>query len=302
MGIISYFKKNNKAFTNKSRWESALKGVDFMLARDEIAYIFHIGIEEAKKNDEVLIAKKEVVAVWEKFFSNPCLKNAIKLLEIAPFFLDIFEKCKPGGYYRGIQNPSVNKLAKTILNAANYCAESLKKELKSNLYDKKERDEKYIHIYFEFIYFFMHLTNRIVFNIAGNDVRSRFTAYFGNFMAELSIESIIGHWPQELKDKIRDSFFENLNDAELEYSTSKSLLWNKDNPLDGIIGDSLLAKLTRNIAANCGYEMSEYSPGIKVINNFADMTIFQIKIAELFIYVRKNIQLESVIEGAAKSI
>jgi hypothetical protein len=80
-----------------SKWESKLAGVDFHLARDEIAYVFHIGIEGAKKEGKILAAPKELVKTWESYLAKPCLENAIELLRVAPFFLDIFERCKFGG-------------------------------------------------------------------------------------------------------------------------------------------------------------------------------------------------------------
>jgi hypothetical protein len=55
-----------------------------------------------------------------------------------------------------------------------------------------------------------------------------------------------------LKVKIRSEFYDNLNNAELEYSTSKELLSN-ENPLTG---DSLLSKLGRNVAQLSGSPMN----------------------------------------------
>jgi hypothetical protein len=114
-----------------------------------------------------------------------------------------------------------------------------------------------------------------------------------------AVESIIADSPQEFKLKISDEVIYKLDAAEGTYSSCNKLLWDKDKPLDGITGDSLLSKLTRNIATQCGYEMVDYQ-GVSVANNLADNMILQLKVSELYCNVIKNIKFDSLIKSLVK--
>lgn len=302
MGFFSFLKGKTQTFPDKSEIEANLSGVDFELARDEIANIFHIGIEEGKKKGESLIAKKEFVEAWEKFRVTPCLETAVNLLEVSPIFQEIFEKSKPGGMYWFYKSPAVSGLGKIIIDGVYYCAESFKEDLKHNLPSGKEVNANYIQLYFEFFYFFMHMHNRTMFSVVGFDERRKFNEYFGELMLKSIVESIVGHWPQELKEGITRDVLNNLDSAEVEYSTSKTMLWNKDVELDSIIGDSILAKLTRNIASHCGYEMVEYNPGIYITKNPVDIMDVSLKVSAAYIYVMDEMKLQSIMKEVADAI
>jgi hypothetical protein len=301
MGIFSFLKGKKQQFPKDSNWESKLEGVDFDLARDEIAYIFHIGVKGAEKKGKALCAKKEFVDAWEKYLAKPCMENAIGILKIAPIFLDIFDRCKPGGIRKLFKSPAVNKFGKSIIDTAHYCAESFKEELEQNLPTEKERHEKYCYIYFEFLYFIMHLTNRLLFGMVSHEALVRFNNFIGPLLVNVAVESIIVHWPQEFKENIIKEVFEKLNEAEGDYSESKDVIWDTDKALDGITGNSVLSKLTRTIAMLCGYEMVDYQ-GIPVTKNPADIMLVHLKVSELFINVMKNMKFESLVKELAKSI
>lgn len=76
-------------------WQEKLKGVDFSRARNEIAYMFKIAKENAKKQGGEYYIKQELNDVLVPFMSEPCLKNAIKLLEFNPILYPYFEQSKP---------------------------------------------------------------------------------------------------------------------------------------------------------------------------------------------------------------
>jgi hypothetical protein len=137
--------------------------------------------------------------------------------------------------------------------------------------------------------------------IVGNDTLTRFNNVFGSYIVYGSVELIIGHWPQESKNKIIDEVFEQLNESEGKYSESKDVIWDTDEVLDGITGNSVLSKLTRTIAMQCGYEMVDYQ-GIPVTKNPIDILVVFKKVTELFINVMKNMKFESLVKDVAKTI
>jgi hypothetical protein len=68
----------------------------------------------------------------------------------------------------------------------------------------------------------------------------------------------------DIRRQIRDEFYEKLNDAELEYSTCKESLSEK-NPLTG---DSLYTKLAHNVA-----ELSENSMNPAILQRNTSVTV-----------------------------
>lgn len=193
---------------------------------------------------------------------------------------------------------ALTNLNKAVIDASHFCAEFMKPEIEQNTKEDIERHERFMHVYFEFFYFFMHHVNRILFGLANQDVMSRYLK-MGWLFCGAAVESIIADWPQELKLNIYHEVLDKLDEAEGNYSSSKSLIWDKDKPLDGITGDSLLSKLTRTIIMQCGYEMIDYQ-GVKVASNLADNMILQIKVSELFINVTKNINFDSLVKSLVK--
>ena len=120
--------------------------------------------------------------------------------------------------------------------------------MERNYSSEKDRYAHYMMIYFEFFYFFMHIYNRIMLGKAGFNIRSKFNEQFGPLMVAGAVESIIGHWPKEIKENTVNDVFNELNSAEIEYSTSKDIMWDKDVPFDSFTGDSLFGKTDRE---NC---------------------------------------------------
>ena len=72
-------------------WEEILKDVDFGKARDEIAYMLKLAKEDAEMKGGNYYIKNELNDALTPFMSNPCLENAIKLLEFTPTLYTYFE-------------------------------------------------------------------------------------------------------------------------------------------------------------------------------------------------------------------
>ncbi len=118
-----------------------------------------------------------------------------------------------------------SELSKKIFQSSLLCAEPLKKDLEVKFKgDSKEVNSKYIRVLFEFMYFFLHLTIRSAFTQLGQEKRDKLQDELAPLAINTTIETLFGHWPENLKDGIKNDFYENLNNAETEYSTCKVLL------------------------------------------------------------------------------
>jgi hypothetical protein len=137
-------------------------------------------------------------------------------------------------------------LIAAIIRAANQCKERMKPFLPKT---KTETDiiECEMHVFYEFLYFFMHMTNRSAHSegFTGKQIEKLQESAYPDVIT-IAIDSFMFHWPEDLKATFRNEFYNHVNSAEMEYSTSKELLSKKNKPLTG---DSLLAKLSRNVAA-----------------------------------------------------
>jgi hypothetical protein len=75
----------------ESTWKAKMEDVDFNLAKNTIARMFKVAGVDAEQRGGEHVIKQEFNDVLEPFMSRPCLENAIKLLEFAPFLYPCFE-------------------------------------------------------------------------------------------------------------------------------------------------------------------------------------------------------------------
>ena len=128
-----------------------------------------------------------------------------------------------------------------IIKASNNCLETIKKFIEGTNY--KEKQELEIYLFYEFIYFFMHLTNRIAFSEMNSQQIIRLQKYIGPIITETAVNSFFNHWPEDYKSKMISEFYVNINKAEFEYSESKELLSKEKQ----FTSNSLFSILARNI-------------------------------------------------------
>lgn len=143
-----------------------------------------------------------------------------------------------------------------IVRASQTCSEAIRPLI--NGPEGKEKQEAEMYVFYEFIYFFMHLAMRSAFSQLTEQQIEGLQGYLGPLISSTAVDSFFGHWPEDLKEKIRSGFFAKLNDAEVEYSTCKELLC-EESPLTG---NSLLSRLARNIGELSG---NSSDPGTFVI-------------------------------------
>lgn len=141
----------------------------------------------------------------------------------------------------------VRKICLSIVQAAENCKQILKTDL--NFEDKKEKDLAEMLVFYEYLYFFMHLTLRLAFNKFTKTQMEKLQEYMGPVIVGTAIDSYIKHWPEDLKEKMKNEFYDKLNQAELEYSECKVIL-DKDNPFSD---KALFTKLAKNLTEVTGY-------------------------------------------------
>jgi hypothetical protein len=112
-------------------------------------------------------------------------------------------------------------------------------------------------VFNEFLYFFMHMSNRAAFSEGFNEQeRNAFLEKLFPGLIATVIDLFAEDLPEEIKEKFRGEFYDNVHSAEIGYSMSKELVSKEYKPLSG---DSLLAKLSGNVAAKMD---KQYNPEV----------------------------------------
>jgi hypothetical protein len=142
----------------------------------------------------------------------------------------------------------------TIIEAAIRCLE----RIKPFFLPGKAKTEAHLtefYVFNEFLYFFLHMSNRAAFSEGFNEQeRNAFLEKLFPVLIATVIDLFAEDLPEEIKGRIRGEFYDNVHFAETGYSTSKELVSKEYKPLSG---DSLLAKLSRNVVAKTD---KEYNP------------------------------------------
>ena len=105
--------------------------------------------------------------------------------------------------------------------------------------------EPQILLFYEFLYFFAHLTLRsgVARGLTASQVK-KFQSYLGPLLASTAVDTFFLHWSTELKAKMMGEFFEKLNDAEIEYAECQGGLVSRDDPFSR---DTLTGRLAVNV-------------------------------------------------------
>jgi hypothetical protein len=78
--------------------------------------------------------------------------------------------------------------------------------------------EREAFVFYEFIYFFMHLTMRHASTQLAESQLRTLQRYLGPLISSVAIDSYFAHWPDDLKQKMTSEFYDKLNEAESEYT------------------------------------------------------------------------------------
>jgi len=134
-----------------------------------------------------------------------------KAEEIEEIFREVKRKQRP-----------ISDLASSILLASFSCGEALKPHIHAQT--QKENTALYPALCYEFIFFFSHLMNRDALSILGSDGRIKLQSEISPLIVIPAISGFFEHWPEDIKEKMGNHFYDDLNDAELDYSSCRGLL------------------------------------------------------------------------------
>lgn len=192
---------------------------------------------------------------------------------------------------------ALSKLSKKIFEDSLSCAESLRSDLEDKCgKDSKEFQSKYVPVIFEFMYFFLHLTNRSAFSQLGHEKRNKLQSQLAPLVIEPTIDAFFGHWPKDLKDGIKNDFYSNLNNAEMGYGSCKELLLKpeEDTPTrekieSGKLSKSMVGQLIDNLSQIIEGEVNK------------DM-FFTMKIWEVVINTLENKDIDRLVLAVSKEM
>lgn len=152
----------------------------------------------------------------------------------------------------------LHKLSNMIFEKSLLCAEDLKPDLEEKFgKDSKEFHAKYIPVLFEFMYFFLHLTNRSALFQLGYEKQKKLYGVLAPLVIDNTARTLCAlyDWPINLKDGIKADFNNNMNSAELDYCSCVELLLDPkdDTPVDekidsGVKSKSMVGQLTDNLS------------------------------------------------------
>lgn len=172
------------------------------------------------------------------------------------------------------KHSGINDLAIAIVDTSYKCGQEFKEPIDKKFgKDSKEAMLNWVKVQYEFLFFFCHLAMRSALSQLGNDKRTKLQKLIGPILSTSTTEAWVGHWPEDLKERIKTDFFNNINVAELDYSECKGGLLVKDQPFSK---DGLFSRLAINIAQLSGYENN---PGIILqcesvaVKNFGEMKL-----------------------------
>ena len=103
-----------------------------------------------------------------------------------------------------------------IIQASTNCRDATKCFIEGTY--ESDRQQKEIYLFFEFLYFFMHMTLRKAFGRVSVAQMKGIQDFLIEFIPATAIDSYFAHWPSNLKEKMIGEFMERLNDAEGEYA------------------------------------------------------------------------------------
>ncbi|MGH9863335.1 MAG: hypothetical protein ACRD35_07925 [Candidatus Acidiferrales bacterium] len=147
----------------------------------------------------------------------------------------------------------LGEVGRAIIQASTNCCDSVKEII--NAPTEKERLQQEIFIFYEFIYFYMHLTTRHAFVQLPEPQIRKLQGYLGPLISSVAIDSYFAHWPDDLKQKMTGEFYDKLNEAELEYTecTQFDSSGQGEQRLTPKL-QALFTKLASNVANLCGHE------------------------------------------------
>jgi hypothetical protein len=114
------------------------------------------------------------------------------------------------------EHKPMSDLGMAIIKASVNCRDALKNQIKAPT--EGVRLEREAYVLYEFIYFYMHMTMRCAQPVLNKSQMEKLQSFLGPSISKTAIDSYFLHWPDDLKGKMINEFYEKLNETELEYT------------------------------------------------------------------------------------
>ncbi|MBF0458680.1 MAG: hypothetical protein HQK99_12395 [Nitrospirae bacterium] len=167
----------------------------------------------------------------------------------------------------------ITSLTCAIIDASYKCGQEFKESIDERFGNNtKEASSHWLLVVYEYLFFFIHLADRSAFSKLGSKKRSKLMDVLAPVIESMTTEAWFASWPAEFKCGIKKDFFNNLNNASIEYSQYKKLFAEKGENLK----DTLFWELGKNIARLSGYEHNPVIIMQAVLNSsdkFANMKL-----------------------------
>lgn len=182
--------------------------------------------------------------------------------------------------------PAAGRLALRIGEVSLRNAEALKGLIHAE--DEKEHQRRWFTVVCEFLYLFMHLTNRFAYGFLGHEKRCKMQDQIYPIIVRPMIQTIFRHWPSNLKEGMEGDFADKLNDAEIEYGQCKQMF----DPKMPFCQDALFAKFATVVCDLLGVEKTDGS----------EYTGTYLKVVELAVSSFREIRLADEVRAIGKEL
>ena len=147
----------------------------------------------------------------------------------------------------------IGDLALAIGSAAWKCNQSVKPYLRPGNKFAQHPEVQEVYVFYEFLYFFLHLMNRQARIELGPDRVAKLENEVWPLIIPSAVDAFFGHWPEKFKSRIESEFYDKLNNAKMEYASCKGLF-----PEKGLVGKTdPFSRLAINILHLASYELEE---------------------------------------------
>jgi hypothetical protein len=131
--------------------------------------------------------------------------------------------------YNSLTQPAINQLAQAIVESAFSCAEQLKPQINEEHFATvKERNDQYVYLVWEYLFFLMHVCSMKAHRRLGGERGLALCNELSPHIIRPMIEMLFGRIAQDVAERLKEDFFEELNRAETLYSECKEIMIRND--------------------------------------------------------------------------
>ena len=177
---------------------------------------------------------------------------------------ELFEKAQKETL---IEYEPIGKVGAAIIQASVNNRDETKKWIDAPTEVKRLEREAYV--FFEYIYFYMHLTMRHAYSTLSTPQVQKLQEYLALLIPSVAVDSYFAHWPDDVKEKMTGEFIEKLNDAEIEYT---ELVRNSKSENGGDKFLEMFSLLASHISDLCGSNIALVARPLIIHQAFQEWT------------------------------